>query len=209
VERTLLSAAVAFVLAFDFVISSVHPADLTPPSAPHPNSLSFRQPSEREGQRNLLFPAVAKKNNTSQTPTLNRRILETTTMNPYTLTLFSLALSLSAFSQTTAPDPKSIPVIDGAIGACSVDFTVTDPDGAPVYAATIKVHIAYGFMYLRKLDLQVGTNADGKARFTGLPARTKNGLFFEASSGDRTAQAFNDPATTCKNQFTVTLRKKP
>ena len=130
-------------------------------------------------------------------------------MNPYTLTLFSLALSLSAVAQTTAPDPKSVPVIDGGIGACSVDVTVTDPNGAPVYAATIKVHIAYGFMYLRKLDLQVGTNADGKARFTGLPDRTKNGLFFEASSGDRTAQAFDDPATTCKNQFTVTLRKKP
>jgi hypothetical protein len=125
------------------------------------------------------------------------------------LTLFVFALSLPACAQTTAPDPKSVPVIDGAIGACSVDFTVTDSDGAPVYAATIKVHIAYGFMYLRKLDLQVGTNADGKARFTGLPDRTKNGLFFEASQGDRTAQAFDDPATTCKNQFTVALRKKP
>jgi hypothetical protein len=130
-------------------------------------------------------------------------------MNTYALALLSLALSLTAFAQTATPDPKSIPVIDGAIGPCSVDFTVTDEAGAPVYAATIKVHIAYGFMYLRKLDLQVGTNADGKARFTGLPDRTKRGLFFEASAGDRTAQAFNDPATTCKNQFTVTLRKKP
>jgi hypothetical protein len=125
------------------------------------------------------------------------------------LTLVVFALSISAFSQTTAPDPKSVPVIDGGIGACSVDFTVTDTDGAPVYAATIKVHIEYGFMYLRKLDLQVGTNADGKARFTGLPDRTKRGLFFEASAGDRTAEAFDDPATTCKNQFTVALRKKP
>jgi hypothetical protein len=130
-------------------------------------------------------------------------------MNTYTLTTLLLALSLSTFAQTAAPDPKSVPVIDGAIGACSVDFTVTDPDGAPVYNANIKVHIAYGFMYLHKLDLQVGTNADGKARFTGLPERTKRGLFFEASAGDRTAEAFDDPATTCKNQFTVTLRKKP
>jgi hypothetical protein len=130
-------------------------------------------------------------------------------MNTYTLTTLLLALSLSTFAQTAAPDPKSVPVIDGAIGACSVDFTVTDPDGAPVYNANIKVHIAYGFMYLHKLDLQVGTNADGKARFTGLPDRTKRGLFFEASAGDRTAEAFDDPATTCKNQFTVTLRKKP
>jgi hypothetical protein len=64
-------------------------------------------------------------------------------------------------------------------------------------------------MYLRKLDLQVGTNADGKARFTGFPDRVKHGLFFEASEGDRVAEAFDDPAANCKNQFTVVLRKKP
>jgi hypothetical protein len=124
--------------------------------------------------------------------------------------IFAIALSLPAFSQTTAPtDPKSVPVVDGGIGPCSADFTVTDTAGAPVYAAKIKVHIAYGFMYARKLDLEVGTNSDGKARITGFPERVKHGLFFEASEGDRTAEAFVDPATTCKNQFTVVLRKKP
>jgi hypothetical protein len=122
-----------------------------------------------------------------------------------------LALSISAFSQTAParPDPQDVPVIDGGIGACSADFAVTDEAGAPVYAAKIKVHIAYGFMYARKLDLEVGTNADGKARFTGLPDRVKRGLFFEASEGDRTAEAFDDPATTCKAQFSLALRKKP
>jgi hypothetical protein len=122
-------------------------------------------------------------------------------------TLSIVAFALSARAQT--PDPKSVPVVDGNIGACSVDFTVNDEAGSPVYAAKIKVHIAYGFMYARKLDLEVGTNVDGKARFTGLPERVKRGLFFEASESDRTAEAFDDPATTCKNQFTVVLRKKP
>ena len=128
------------------------------------------------------------------------------------LTLFAAAaLSIPAFSQTTPaqPNPKDVPVIDGGIGPCSADFTVTDEAGAPVYAAKIKVHIDYGFMYLRKMDLEVGTNADGKARFTGLPDRVKHGLYFEASEGDRTAEAFDDPATTCKAQFTLALRKKP
>ena len=64
-------------------------------------------------------------------------------------------------------------------------------------------------MYARKLDLEVGTNSDGKARFTGFPERVKRGLYFEASEGDRKAEAFDDPATTCKAQFTVALRKKP
>jgi hypothetical protein len=127
------------------------------------------------------------------------------------LGLLALALSVTAFSQapTNQPDPKSVPVVDGGIGACSADFTVTDAAGAPVYAAKIKVHIAYGFMYARKLDLEVGTNVDGKARFSGFPDRVKHGLFFEASEGDRTAEAFDDPATTCKAQFTVVLRRKP
>jgi hypothetical protein len=120
-------------------------------------------------------------------------------------------LSLPALQAQTAPppDPKTVPVIDGGIGSCSADLTVTDNATAPVYAASIKVHIAYGFMYLHKLDLEVGTNADGKARFTGLPDRTKQGLFFRASEGGREGSAFVDPAKTCKADLTIVLEKKP
>jgi hypothetical protein len=60
---------------------------------------------------------------------------------------------------------------------------------------------------MRKLDLEVGTNVDGKGRFTGLPNRVKNGLFFEASEGDRTGSAFDDVDKTCQAQFTIVLRK--
>jgi hypothetical protein len=48
---------------------------------------------------------------------------------------------------------------------------------------------------------------DGKARVSGLPERLKKGLFFEASEGDRTGNAFDDPSKTCKAQFTITIRK--
>jgi hypothetical protein len=119
-------------------------------------------------------------------------------------------LSASALpAQSTSPaDPKTVPVIDGGIGPCSAEFTVTDAAQAPVYAATISVHIAYGFMYLRKLDLQIGTNASGQARFTGLPDRTKQGLFFHASEGSREGSAFVDPSKTCKAVLTIQLEKK-
>jgi hypothetical protein len=124
-------------------------------------------------------------------------------------TLLAIAtLSMPSLLAQNAPDPKTVPVIDGAAGPCSADFTITDTAGAPVYAATIQVHIAYGFMYLRKLDLQVGTNAAGQARFTGLPDRTKQGLFFRASEGSREGSAFDDSAKTCQAQFTVVLRQK-
>ncbi len=124
--------------------------------------------------------------------------------------LLLVPLSLSAQqAQNPAPaDAKTVPVIDGGIGPCSAQFTVTDSAQAPVYAANIKVHIAYGFMYLRKLDLEIGTNASGQARFTGLPDRTKRGLFFQASEGDRTGSAFVDPAQTCKAELAIVLVKK-
>ena len=124
--------------------------------------------------------------------------------------LFALALAATGFSQSTAPvpDPKAVPVIDGGIGPCSADFTITDSAGTPVYAAKVKVHIGYGTLSVRKLDLEVGTNIDGKARFVGLPNRIKHGVYFHASEGDRSGEAFDDPANTCKAQFTITLQKK-
>ncbi len=105
------------------------------------------------------------------------------------------------------PNPKSIPFIDGGIGPCTADFTITTTAAAPIYDAQIKVHISYGMFGAHKLDLQVGTNADGKARFTGLPEKTKQGLFFQASKGNLTGSAFDDPSKTCNAQFTIALQQ--
>ena len=124
-----------------------------------------------------------------------------------TLVLIVLA-GLAASAQTTQPDPHSIPSIDAAIGSCTADFTITDTDNKPPYNAKINVRIAYGTWSVRKLDLEVATNVDGKARFTGLPNKLKHNLFFEASEGDRSAEAVNDVNKTCTAQFTLQLMKK-
>lgn len=123
--------------------------------------------------------------------------------------LTALSLSVAQTQNPAPPDSKTVPVIDGGIGPCTADLKVIDNAGAPIYAANISVHIAYGFMYLRKLDLQIGTSASGQARFIGLPDRTKQGLFFRASEGRREGTAFVDPAKTCKADLTITLEKKP
>jgi hypothetical protein len=121
-----------------------------------------------------------------------------------------LAVCSPTFSFAASPvDPKTVTEIDAGLGPCTADFTVTDEANKPIYAASIRVHIAYGFLNAHKLDLEAGTNADGKARFIGLPDRSRQGLFFTASEGDREGSAFDDPSKTCKTQFTIVLRKKP
>jgi hypothetical protein len=121
----------------------------------------------------------------------------------------ALALLLTTPVLAQTPDPHSVPVVDAALGPCSADFTINDEAGKPVYAAKISVRVSYGFMGAHRLDLEVGTNVDGKGRFTGLPDRLKGGLFFQAAEGERTGNAFDDPSKTCKAQFTVVLRKAP
>jgi len=120
-----------------------------------------------------------------------------------------LGIALAASAQSPAPDPKSVPAIDGGIGSCSADFTITDAENKPVYSAKIKVHIAYGFGSFHKLDLEVSTNADGKARFTGLPNKLKRELTFQASEADRSGEAQYDPGKTCNAQLSIELKKQP
>jgi hypothetical protein len=97
-------------------------------------------------------------------------------------------------------------VIDGELGHCSVEFTVTDADGRLAAGAKIRVRIAYGFMSLRKLDLEVGTNTEGKARFEGLPDKTKRALEFRSSQGNLEGSAVYDPGESCKAQRTIVLQ---
>jgi hypothetical protein len=114
--------------------------------------------------------------------------------------LVILAGSLMAAHAQT-PDPHQVPVMDGEAGPCSIAFTVTDIKGAPVYDARIRVHIAYGLMGVRRLDLEAATNVDGKTQFKGLPEKIKGGtLIFRASQGKRDGSAVYDPAKNCGGQ---------
>jgi hypothetical protein len=102
-------------------------------------------------------------------------------------------------SPTPTPTPQEVPVIDGGVGPCSVEFTVTDATGKPIYAASVKVHIAYGFAGIRKLDLEAGTNTQGKVKFKGLPVKVhRPPLEFNASKDQLVGIATYDPATECQ-----------
>ena len=125
---------------------------------------------------------------------------------------FFAGLALSVFmSAQNPPGPHDVPVMDGGAGPCSVTYTVTDANGAPVYDAKIRVHIEYGFAGARRLDLEAATNVDGKAQFKGLPKKVKGQvLYFHASQGQREGSATYDPQENCsgKNDSIVLTENK-
>lgn len=106
-----------------------------------------------------------------------------------------------------ATDAHKIPVIDGSVGSCWIDLTVT-ADSKPVYAATVKVHIAYGFGGFHKLDLEASTNVDGKVKFSGLPAKVRRQtLEFEATKDQMVGTISYDPASQCNAVHMIALEK--
>ncbi len=116
-----------------------------------------------------------------------------------------LMIGAAGVSRTDA-QPVEVPVINGNLGPCTADFTVTDNAHKPLYDAKVHVTIRYGFMSKRKTDLEVGTNSDGKARIEGLPDKVKNPpLEFRVSSGDQSKVVTADPAVECHPSFTVAL----
>jgi hypothetical protein len=125
-----------------------------------------------------------------------------------TVGLLPYALAQSAQPTPATPAAQAVPVIDGGIGRCSLELTVTTPDGKPAAAAKVKVHIAYAFGGFHKLDLEAGTNSEGKVKFTGLPSRVRRPpLEFHASKDQLEATVTYDPATECHATHDVTLAK--
>jgi hypothetical protein len=106
-----------------------------------------------------------------------------------------------------AAKPEPVPVVDGEAGPCSVEMTVTDAAGKPVYGATIRVHVSHGFLGIRKIDLEVGTNAEGKAKFVGLPDDRHEALKFRASKGKQKGTALHNPSETCEAKHFIVLHQ--
>ena len=119
------------------------------------------------------------------------------------LILFILPASCVASPADSAqPD---IPTVNAGIGTCRADFNVKDGEGKPLYNAKIDVTIKYGFMNMRKAQLEAPTNTNGQARFTGLPNFSKKPLEFIITSGTVSKTETDDPANTCNAVYNVTL----
>ena len=128
-----------------------------------------------------------------------------------TLLVLGSIFLLAAQTQPAQPQPPSedIPATDAQSGPCSIELSVTGLDGKPVYAVRIDYHTAYGFMGTHKLDMAVYTNADGKAKFTGIPVKVKKPpIEFNAKKDDLVGVATMDPANECQAKHDIVMDKK-
>src|SRR5262249_44539343 len=122
-------------------------------------------------------------------------------MREFPMFLPALALAIATLQQPSTPE---LPVIDAKLGSCSADFTVKDAADAPVYDATMHVRIRYGFMSVKRMDLEVGTNSAGLARVVGLPENAKL-LTYEVVKGNSKKSITQDVPKVCKGTYGVSL----
>ena len=98
-----------------------------------------------------------------------------------------------------------LPVLDARLGGCTADFTVKNADGAPIYLALIHVRVRYGALGIKRMDLEVGTNSDGKARVKGLPDKARL-MTWDITKDDKKTVVDQDVEKTCQGKFDVTLK---
>lgn len=123
--------------------------------------------------------------------------------------VFETLLLLGQAQPAQPQPPNDVPVVDAESGPCSVELTVLGADAKPVYAARVEYHAAYGFMGTHKLDMAGYTNAQGKAKFTGIPAKVKRPpIEFRASKDDLLGIATVDPASECQARHDIVMDKK-
>jgi hypothetical protein len=117
-----------------------------------------------------------------------------------------LWLGAAAFAQQPgATSATDVTVLKAGLGSCAADFTVRDGNGAAIYNATIHVRVRYGAFGIKRSDLEVGTNADGRARIEGLPAKAK-ALVYHIQKDGRKAAVEQQVATNCRAAYEVTLK---
>ena len=105
--------------------------------------------------------------------------------------------------KASAPNSAAVPVVDARLGKCSAAFVVNDAAGNPLDNAQLSLAIRHGFLGLQKTEVQIATNAEGEARFAGLPADSS--LKFTVRSGGHVKSVADNSTAVCNNRFSVQL----
>ena len=119
--------------------------------------------------------------------------------------IFSILAFAAVMAQQPAAPPAEKAVLKAGLGGCSAEFHVTDPEGKPIDQAIVHVKVRYGFMGIRKMDLEVTTNVDGLARVEGLPAKASP-LAWDVQKAGRKGSAAQNLAKNCQATFDVAIK---
>jgi len=111
----------------------------------------------------------------------------------------------AAIVQPPDPSKPEIAVLKAGLGTCAVDFVVKDASGKPANTATIHTRIRYGAMGIKRMDLEVSTNAEGKARIEGLPNKARPFVYDIDLAGQK-ATVPQNVATSCDASLDVALK---
>jgi hypothetical protein len=123
----------------------------------------------------------------------------------HTMVVMSLSLLLTP-GMCASQQPVPVPQVNANLGPCTVDFTVSQSSSRPLYNAEISVKIAYGFMGMKKMDLKVGTNSEGKARFVGLPDKVHDPpLVFVVNAKGLSKTVNYWPSVKCQARYDVIM----
>ncbi|HEX7794433.1 MAG TPA: hypothetical protein VF456_08790 [Vicinamibacterales bacterium] len=109
------------------------------------------------------------------------------------------------FQQSANQSKPEIPVLKAGLGTCAADFVVSDANGKPVYQATIHARIRYGALSVKRMDVEVNTNDEGKARIEGLPNKAKP-IVYDIEKNDTKGTTQQDVTTGCLASLQVTLK---
>ncbi len=122
-----------------------------------------------------------------------------------------LILSLLIFHPSTGcaqsgTDAVAPTEISAELGTCWALINVTGADSKPIYDAKVSTRIHYGFMGLKKLDLETYTSANGQAKIVKLPEVPKKPIYIYVSKGDKLQTLEFKPDVHCRATFDVQLK---
>lgn len=130
-----------------------------------------------------------------------------------TIPLIVFALVLSTFATTqensSAADSKpsnNVTSLNAGLGPCRVEFTVTDANAKPIYDAKIITTIRYGAFGVKRTEVEVGTNSEGKALLTGLPSLPKRSFTFGVSKGELSTTYPYNSLAGCNQKAMIVLK---
>ena len=125
------------------------------------------------------------------------------------LLLLVTVLVIPVFAEDKPKPENPVPAISGDLGPCTAEFTVSGTKLKPIYNAKLEVELRYGFAGIRRTTLEIYTNVDGKARFTGLPDTNKRPLTFTASYNGRKTVVIVDVEQNCHGTYSAIVTDQP